>query len=103
MRLPAAVPWLVLAAVPALTVTLLSRRPDKAEGADTTVRGSCGFVPGGEVVGLCQLRARWAAQGFDGSRRNAVNGEDQLVRTAVPRAEASCRRRPGPSNEVLVS
>ncbi|MEU4487209.1 MFS transporter [Streptomyces purpurascens] len=36
LGLPAAVPWLVLAAVPALTVALLPRREERAEGADET-------------------------------------------------------------------
>ncbi|GAA2927383.1 MFS transporter [Streptomyces violaceus] len=36
LGLPAAVPWLVLAAVPALTVALLPRREERAEGAGET-------------------------------------------------------------------
>ncbi|MFJ8713538.1 MDR family MFS transporter [Streptomyces violaceus] len=36
LGLPAAVPWLVLAAVPALTVALLPRREERAEGAGGT-------------------------------------------------------------------
>ncbi|WP_328417739.1 MFS transporter [Streptomyces violaceus] len=36
LGLPAAVPWLVLAAVPALTVVLLPRREERAEGAGET-------------------------------------------------------------------